>query len=323
MKRIIPVLVIATATALFWFRERWLPAAADHAAYLGYVEGETTLIGAATAGRIISVNVTRGQKTDQGAVLFQLDDTAARSEITRLAAAVETAKATVANLETGKRTAELELISRQHAEAQANLDLANIEYARAKSLSQRGVSAETAFDRAKTALTVAEERLKQVEANTLIAKLPAREAELAAARSRVTEADAARATAQARLADYQGEAPLAAIVDDVFFDAGEVVAAGQPIVSLLQPGKTKLRFYVPEADRAKAAAGVAVRYSCDGCGASRSASITHVASVPEYTPPVIYSSTARAKLVFLVEAVPAQADPILQPGLPIEVEALP
>ncbi len=323
MKRVIPILVIAAAATLFWFRDRWLPAAADHAAYLGYVEGETTLIGAPMGGRIISVKVIKGGMTDAGSLLFQLDDAAARSDVTRLEAAVATARATAANLESGKRAEELELIARQQAEAQANLDLARIEYVRAQSLSQRGVSAETAFDRAKAALAVAEERLKQVQANASIARLPAREAEITAARARIAEADAALATARARLADYQGLAPSTALVDDVFFEAGETVGAGQPIVSLLQPGKATLRFYIPEADRAKAAAGVAVRYSCDGCGEGGSARISHVASLPEYTPPVIYSSTARAKLVFLVEATPAQADPRLQPGLPIEVEPLP
>lgn len=323
MKRIIPILVIAVAATLFWFRERWLPAAADHAAYLGYVEGETTLVGAPLGGRILSLNATRGGPANAGALLFQLDDAAARSDVTRLEAAVATAKAAAANLETGKRTEELELIARQQAEAQANLDLAKIEYARAQSLSQRGVTAETAFDRARAALAVAEERLKQVQANASIARLPARDAEIAAARARIAEADAALATARARLADYQGKAPVAAIIDDVFFNTGETVGAGQPVVSLLQPGKATLRFYIPQADRAKAAAGVAVHYSCDGCGAGGSASISHVASVPEYTPPVIYSSTARAKLVFLVEAAPVQADPHLQPGLPIEVEPLP
>lgn len=323
MKRFIPILVIAASAALFWFRDRWLPAAADHAAYLGYVEGDTTLIGAPMAGRIISVQAIKGGTTDAGSLLFQLDDAAARSDVTRLEAAVAAARATAANLESGRRAEELELIARQQAEAQANLDLAKIEYVRAQSLSQRGVSAETAFDRAKAALAVAEERLKQVQANASIARLPAREAEIAAARARIAEADAALATARTRLADYQGLAPSDALVDDVFFDAGETVGAGQPVVSLLHPGKSTLRFYIPEADRAKAAAGVAVHYSCHGCGEGGSALISHVASVPEYTPPVIYSASARAKLVFLVEAMPMQADPHLQPGLPIEVEPLP
>ena len=81
-----------------------------------------------------------------------------------------------------------------------------------------------------------------------------------------------------------------------------------------------LRYFVPEAALAKAQPGASIHFTCDGCGAEKTATITHVAATPEYTPPVIYSQKARAKLVFLVEARPDAIDPRLRPGLPIEVE---
>jgi len=48
--------------------------------------------------------------------------------------------------------------------------------------------------------------------------------------------------------------------------------------------------------------------------------VLHVATEPEYTPPVIYSNETRAKLVFMVEARPA-ADGAqrLRPGQPVSV----
>ena len=67
--------------------------------------------------------------------------------------------------------------------------------------------------------------------------------------------------------------------------------------------------------------GLAVRFNCDGCNGPLSATITRVANQPEYTPPVIYSQSARAKLVFRVEAKPDQGA-LLRPGLPIDVEPL-
>ena len=44
--------------------------------------------------------------------------------------------------------------------------------------------------------------------------------------------------------------------------------------------------------------------------------------MPEYTPPVIYSQGARAKLVYLVEAKPDDIDSALRPGLPDRSGAL-
>jgi HlyD family secretion protein len=322
MRRVLPLLIVAVATALFWFRDHWLPAAADHASYLGYVEGETTLVGAGVAGRLTNVAALEGKAVSAGDVLFELDDAVAEADVARLAASVATAKSTANNLLSGKRDAEMALIGKQQAEAEANLDLARIEFNRASTLNQRGISAETQFDKAKASLAVAEARAAQVKASADVARLAARDDEIAAARSRITEADAAMAAATARLTDYQGKAPQAAVVDDVFFEAGETVSAGQAVVSLLQPDRITLRFFIPEADRAKARAGTLVRYSCDGC-AGGSAKIIHVAATPEYTPPVIYSATARAKLVFLVEAKPTSSDPDLQPGLPVDVDIRP
>src|SRR5690606_35758630 len=99
---------------------------------------------------------------------------------------------------------------------------------------------------------------------------------------------------------------------------GEWVPGSQPVLALLPDGAVKLRFFVSEADLPRYAPGVPVIFTCDGCGAPRSATITHVSPRPEFTPPVIYSRGSREKLVFLIEAKPD--DPFnLAPGQPIDV----
>ena len=83
-----------------------------------------------------------------------------------------------------------------------------------------------------------------------------------------------------------------------------------------------IRFFVPEASLPKAVPGSRIRFHCDGCTAVKTATITRVATEPEFTPPVIYSEGTRAKLVYLVEAKPDAEDPQLRPGLPVSVEPL-
>lgn len=47
MKRfVVPLLVLSVAAAAFFTRERWLPQPPGQDSYLGYVEGETVLVGA-------------------------------------------------------------------------------------------------------------------------------------------------------------------------------------------------------------------------------------------------------------------------------------
>ena len=97
--------------------------------------------------------------------------------------------------------------------------------------------------------------------------------------------------------------------------------ANAPVVSVLPDDKRKLRFYVPQDRIAGLKPGMTISYSCDGCGGERSAKISYIAPRAEFSPPVIYSEKARAKLVFLVEALLPVSDKPLPPGLPVEVIA--
>jgi HlyD family secretion protein len=165
----------------------------------------------------------------------------------------------------------------------------------------------------------------ELEAALRVAELPARPDEQAAARANTTAAAQALAQWQWREAQAAQRAPVEALVADTYFRAGEYVSAGQPVLSLLPPVGRKARFYVPEAERGALAPGQAVAIRCDGCGAPIAARISRIATQAEYTPPVIYSNAQRAKLVFLVEALPtAPADALrLQPGQPIDVVRVP
>ena len=65
--------------------------------------------------------------------------------------------------------------------------------------------------------------------------------------------------------------------------------------------------------------GRKVSFTCDGCPPDLKATIIYVSPRAEFTPPVIYSQTARSKLVFLIEARPEASQAKLSPGLPVSV----
>jgi HlyD family secretion protein len=112
-------------------------------------------------------------------------------------------------------------------------------------------------------------------------------------------------------------------VSDTLFVQGDWVPSGAPVVSLLPPGNVKIRFFVPEPRLGAVAVGQKVSVGCDGC-APLTATISFIAPQAEYTPPVIYSKESRAKLVFLVEALPDAKDAAkLHPGQPVDVKLEP
>ena len=47
-----------------------------------------------------------------------------------------------------------------------------------------------------------------------------------------------------------------------------------------------------------------ISFTCDGCPSEIKATVIYISPRAEYTPPVIYSQSARAKLVFMIEARP-------------------
>lgn len=300
---------------------QWLqPAAPD--AWLGYVEGETILVAPPIAGRLVARPVERGQRVAAGAPLFRLDAVSAEADVARAEAARVEATAQYANLLTGKRDIELEVIRAQRREAEAALVLAEKELSRARQLAATGATTKSLLDQAASQVDQLAARIAQLRASESAGALGGREPEIAAAEARIREADAALAQSRARLADLAPSAPDAALVEDTFFDPGEWVAAGQPVVSLLAPGRIKLRFFVPQSEIARLAQGTRLRFACDGCPDGLTATISYIAPRAEYTPPVIYSREARRKLVHLVEARPERAGE-LRIGLPVSVVPLP
>ena len=130
--------------------------------------------------------------------------------------------------------------------------------------------------------------------------------------------EAALAQAQWELDQRTVRAPMAAMVDDRLRDTGEWVDAGGIVVSLLPPRKVKVRFFVPEPELGRLRLGQEVDLRCDGCAEGMTGTVRFIAPEAEYTPPVIYSVGTRDKLVFMVEAWPADGA-TLHPGQPVDV----
>jgi HlyD family secretion protein len=136
-------------------------------------------------------------------------------------------------------------------------------------------------------------------------------------------AKAALGMAEWRLAQRRVTAPVSGRVADVLARAGETMAAGSPVVSLLPPGNIFVRFFVPQPLLSTIHLGDRVALACDGCATDLSARISFISPQAEYTPPLIYSESNTAKLVFIVEARPSREQAVrLNPGEPVEVRPI-
>ena len=286
----------------------------------GYVEGEFVRVSANAAGMLDNLTVRRGQSIAAGTALFTLEsasETAARREAQDQ---VNKADASLANLLSGKRPVEVNVVTAQLQQAIAARALSASNLARQQKLAAAGFISPSLLEDARTQLARDSAHVAELQAQVQTARLPSRDNEIRAAQAEAAAARAALAQAEWKLRQRAVPAPAAGLVFDTYYRTGEWVNAGSPVVSLLPPQNIKLRFYVAEARLGAVKPGQKIRVSCDACGTPIEAEIRYIAPQAEYTPPVLYTRDQRAKLVYLVEAYPAAADaPRLHPGQPVDV----
>lgn len=290
---------------------------AGPAGYPGYLEADYVYVAPLSSGRLASVAVAEGEAVAAGDALFTLDDGQQQALLAAAQARVAAARATLANLETGSRAEEIEVIRASLAKARADLALAESNLSRSERLHEMGTIAAVRVEQDRAALAAAQAQVDQLTAQVGVAELPARTAQQVAAEANLAAAEADARRAALDLDDRQAEAPVGGLVERLYYSAGETVASGAPVVSLLPEGALRARFFVPEAERAGLAVGAVVTVGCDGC-AAMTAVVTHLASEPQTTPPIIYSREERGRLVYLVEAR-LEAPGRLQPGQPVTV----
>lgn len=305
---------------LFWLLPLLLVACQPSDQQLnGYVEGEYLMIAPTSAGLIKSLSVHRGQQIKAGEALFSLDLTELNAQKMRAVAGVHSAQAHLDDLLKGERPEKIEIILAQKEQAKAQLINARKEYQRVLPLSKTGSLSRASLDKARAELDRAQARRDELEAQVKAANLGGRIDEINGAKASLQSAEQLLVEADKKLSDAAPLSPVTGLVEDTFFQPGEFVSMGQPVVKLLPPEKVKLRFFVSQKTVAGLAPGDAVEVTCDGCTGPIAAKVSYVASQAEYTPPVIYSVESREKLVFLVEAVPDQYQKELRPGLPVSI----
>jgi len=286
----------------------------------GYVEGEYVRVAAPFAGTLQKLAVQRGAQVASGAPLFALEsdnEIAARRQAEQQ---LQAAEARLANLMTGKRAPEVEMVAEQLRQAQAARELSAANLRRQEALFTSGFISKAALDDVRTQLQRDDAAVSQLQASVATARLPARPDEIRAAEADAAGARQALAQADWRLSQRAVAAPTAAHVSDTYYVVGDWVPAGGVVASLLPAANVKIRFFVPETELGRLKPGQTVNFNCDGCGVPMSATVNFISDRAEFTPPVLYSKENRAKLVYLVEAKPA-ADVAakLNAGQPVDV----
>ncbi len=273
--------VAAIATSIWWNRR-----AAGTLALTGIVTTHEVVVSAQIPGQVAQLLVAQGDSVAPNQLLAQLapgelaaDRDYFASTAGAMGAQVQAGEADLRyqSMETEQQirqaTAALDAALAQQQEADATLANARANREREDKLLSTGGASPQEADQARTAFSVAQARydaaVKQVEtrrsalvlAQGAAAQLAARRNSVAALRQQRSAASAQTAKADVRLAYREIRAPIAGIIDVDAVRAGEVVTAGQPILTLIDPDQLWVRADVEETyiDRVKIGDSLSVR----------------------------------------------------------------
>jgi HlyD family secretion protein len=319
MRKLVVSLVLGTGVILVALAVMTSPANHEPE-FPGYMEADLVLVGSEQGGRVATLSVQEGSHIKEGDPIFTLESSEQEASVAAAKARLAEAEARLADAKAElQRPDEIKVLEAALNEAKAMLQVASNNLDRAQALYHKGWTTTAQLDDAIAQHDRNEAAVAEAEKRIIAAKLPGRSDMIAAAAAAAEAARHALDEAEKNLSKRQVFAPAGGTVEEVYFRPGEVVNSGQAVIALLPPANLKVRFFVAEPVRAKLQVDQTVEISCDGCPPALRAQISFIARDAEFTPPVIFSREQREKLVFLVEARPADEAADLTAGQPVTV----
>jgi len=230
---IILVLVVVAATVAVAVVLR---RGADDLVLTGVVTTNDVVVAPQVTGRIDRLLVDAGDAVAVNQLLAVLEPAELRADRRYYEHSAQALGAQVAASE-----ASLEAAVAENSEAAANLRNAKTTLARDNAMAGKGVISSEALDAARTAYDVA-----VAQAAAARQRVDAARGALLSARQQQDAASAQSTKAKVRLDYTEIRAPIAGIVDVRSAQVGEVLAAGQPIVTLIDPDDLWVRADVEE-----------------------------------------------------------------------------
>jgi membrane fusion protein (multidrug efflux system) len=241
--RVLPILAVLALAGVAWAGKTWLYNRTHENTDDAQVDGSIIPVLAKVGGFVKGVNVVENQHVKPGDVLVQIDDAEYAVRVAQadaeLSAAASVAggrgiagqaEAQIRSAQSQRQVVDAQIQSARSAQQRSAADLA-----RAKELVAKQIVSKQALDAAQAAFDEATANLQALErqANTAAAQLSNAEAGSKLALARYAGAKAARDNAALQLSYTTVAAPLAGTVSRKQVEPGQLVQAGQPLLTLV------------------------------------------------------------------------------------------
>lgn len=311
----------------------------------GRIEGDHVTVSSKFPGRIRELLVREGATVAVDQVLIRLDDSQTTARVQQAKHAAEALEAQVqaahmtlavlnldvplaieradAQVAQAKDTVDKALSVEREArsDAQRFRDLAEKDQASIQQRDQATMRWEVAqkdIASSRSALTQASKELAQAELGWK--RIRAKESEVSALESQRDQAYAVLDEAESVLKDLTITAPTSGTVTTRMVDVGEVVAAGAPLLELVDLDRLYLKVYVPEVQIGKIRLDLPAKVYTDAFpDRPFDATVRYIASKAEFTPKEVQTPDERVKLIYSVKLyLNENPDHRFTPGLPAD-----
>jgi HlyD family secretion protein len=285
----------------------------------GTVEFTETDIAPELSGKLGTLRVHEGDRVKAGDTLAILSASAMPADIARQDAMVADARAQLRNIEAGSRIEEIARAEGEVRRTAEALALAQQNRKRIEPLAARGTLPAQRGDEARAAELDATERLAGAQQTLHQLQAGARPDEIAAGKARVQQAEAALTSLRAHAGGLTLVASSAGRVRGTWFEQGELVAAGRPVLTLADDTRPWVRVYVGQQGFSQLVPGARATARLDTGGDAIPGHVVAMSDKAEYTPRVALTEKERADLTFWVKVALDDSTGRVKAGLPITV----
>jgi HlyD family secretion protein len=275
---VLAILTLGGGGYLFWSGQQAARSPSGIASANGRIEVERVDIAAKLPGRVAEVRFREGDLVQKETVVALLDASELRAQLAAAKASVERAIASI-----GRAEAEIAI-------REAELHLSEVEMHRAAELEQRSAGTRAELDR------------RTAQQRVAAAQVLGARAALADARAGKQLAEAQVDQIKALLEDTVLRTPVSGRVEYKLVQAGEVVAAGGRLLTILDLTDVFMTIFLPTGDVGRVALGSEARVVLDAApNYVFPARVSFVAGEAQFTPKTVETANEREKLMYRVK----------------------
>jgi len=337
-KRIIPIIAILVLAGLLWFAKQWWYGRAHESTDNAQVDGHLVPVLAKVGGYVDAVSVQENDSVKEGQILVRIDSSEYSVRLQQANAELAAARAAAgssggaggqAQAQVAAAAGQQGALQSQIVAARASRDKAVADLGRMRELAAKQIVSSQQLDAAVAASDAAAANLQALErsAGAAGATVASAEAGVKLAQARLAGAEAAVSNAKLQLEYTRVSAPASGTVSKKQVEVGQLVQAGQPLMTIVSDTGTYITANFKETQLGDIRIGEPVDIEVDAYGCTAKGKVASVSAATGAKFALLPPDNATGNFTKVVQRIPVRiavvktcsATQPLRPGMSVNV----